>query len=223
MDCRQDQVVLIEQGYTSLIACGIRWIEREFGEEALAGAIAGRDLFQLDKVGFTGFGILMDAFEVRSYHVRTCSSSAGHPLYRREPARSHSRRSASHLPFGAGQGLPSEPGSDPQHYACGPARVEPRSGQRPAGVASTGSRHTITRVLDKPEHREEVLDVSSIEELEAAELHEWDVAPGQLHLQRPRMVAGQDTVLHCLMLPRVQLFQIGRVRGHGRIIPVGSL
>ena len=32
--------------------------------------------------------------------------------------------------------------------------------------------------------------------------------------------AGQDTVLHGLTLPWVQLFQIGWVRGHGRIIPV---
>ena len=65
MDRRQDQVVFVEQGYARLIAGGIGWIKRQLCEEAFARWIAARDLFELDQVGATGLGILVDSVEVR--------------------------------------------------------------------------------------------------------------------------------------------------------------
>ena len=50
------------------------------------------------------------------------------------------------------------------------------------------SRHAIARVLDEPQTREHVLDVGRLEEFEAAEFHERDVAPGQLDLERAAVV-----------------------------------
>ena len=65
MDGREDQIILVQQRHARLIAGGIRRIEREFGEEPLAGWIARRNLFELDKVSLADRGVLMDAFEVR--------------------------------------------------------------------------------------------------------------------------------------------------------------
>ena len=42
----------------------------------------------------------------------------------------------------------------------------------------------VARILDEPQQRQHVLDVRGVEELQAAELHERDVAPGQFDLQR---------------------------------------
>jgi hypothetical protein len=65
MDCRKDQIILIQQRHTGLIACGIRRIECEVGEEPLAGWVARRDLFKLYKVRLPNGGVLINAFEVR--------------------------------------------------------------------------------------------------------------------------------------------------------------
>jgi hypothetical protein len=65
MDGRKDQIVLIQQRHTGLIACGIRRIECEVGEEPLAGWVARRDLFKLYKVRLPNGGVLINAFEVR--------------------------------------------------------------------------------------------------------------------------------------------------------------
>ena len=56
----------------------------------------------------------------------------------------------------------------------------------------------VARVLHKPQQGEHVLDVRGIEELEAAELHEGNVAAGQLHLERPAMMRGPEQ--HRLLL-----------------------
>ena len=50
------------------------------------------------------------------------------------------------------------------------------------------SGHAIARVLDEAQAREHVLDMGGLEELEAAEFHERDVAPGQLDLERAAVV-----------------------------------
>ena len=65
MDRRQDQVILIEQRYTGLIAGCIRRVEGQFCQKPLARRIAGRDLFELKQVGFPNLGILMNAVEMR--------------------------------------------------------------------------------------------------------------------------------------------------------------
>ena len=65
MDRRKDQIVLVEQWYACLVAGRIRRIERQFRQKTLAGRITARDLFELDQIGMTRDGILVDAVEMR--------------------------------------------------------------------------------------------------------------------------------------------------------------
>src|SRR5258708_31382914 len=65
MDRGQDQIVLVEQGNAGLVAGGVGWIEREFGEETFARRVSARDLFELDQIGAAAIGILMDPVEMR--------------------------------------------------------------------------------------------------------------------------------------------------------------
>ena len=62
MDRRQDQIILVEQRRAGLIAGGVRRVERQFGEEALARGIARRDLFELQQVGEARGGVVVNAF-----------------------------------------------------------------------------------------------------------------------------------------------------------------
>src|ERR1700738_5711177 len=65
MDRRKDQIILVEQRHACLVTRRIRRIERKFGQETLPGRIATRDLLELDKIGVTGAGVLVDAIEMR--------------------------------------------------------------------------------------------------------------------------------------------------------------
>ena len=65
MDRREDQVVLVEQRDSRLVAGRIGRIERQLGEEALARGVAARNLFKLNQIGPTDFGILIDSVQVR--------------------------------------------------------------------------------------------------------------------------------------------------------------
>ena len=47
-------------------------------------------------------------------------------------------------------------------------------------------------VVEDPQQRQQVLDVGGFEELQAAELHERDVAPGQLELEAVGVVTGAE-------------------------------
>src|SRR4029453_7199539 len=53
-------------------------------------------------------------------------------------------------------------------------------------------RHLVARVVRDPEHRERVLDVRRLEELEPAVLHERDVAARELDLEHVAVVAGAE-------------------------------
>src|SRR5258706_15980401 len=64
MDRREDQVVLVEQRDSRLVAGRIGRIERQLGEEALARRIAARDLLKLDQIGASGLRVLVDAVEM---------------------------------------------------------------------------------------------------------------------------------------------------------------
>ena len=56
----------------------------------------------------------------------------------------------------------------------------------------------VARVLDETQQREQILDVRGVEELQAAELHEGDVAPGQLDFERGAVVRRPEE--HRLLL-----------------------
>ena len=52
--------------------------------------------------------------------------------------------------------------------------------------------HPVARVLREAQDREHVLDVRRLEELQPAELHEGDVAPGELQLELGAVVRGPE-------------------------------
>jgi hypothetical protein len=57
-------VVLIKQRRSSLIAAGGRWVERQFGKKPLSIWKGRCDLRQLNEVGLTGFGVLMEPLQM---------------------------------------------------------------------------------------------------------------------------------------------------------------
>src|SRR6516162_5951680 len=50
VDRGQDQVILIKQRYTGLVAGGVRRVERELGQEALARRVAAGNLLELNQI-----------------------------------------------------------------------------------------------------------------------------------------------------------------------------
>src|SRR3984893_17292936 len=65
MDRRENQIVLVEQRHACLVARRVRRIERKFGQETFPGGIATRDLLELDQIGLTCAGILVDEVKMR--------------------------------------------------------------------------------------------------------------------------------------------------------------
>ena len=45
----------------------------------------------------------------------------------------------------------------------------------------------VTRILGEPQQCKDILHMRSVEKLQAAELHERDIAPGEFDLQRAAM------------------------------------
>src|SRR6478672_3288834 len=65
MNRREDQIILIKMRRPCLIARGLRGIERDFGKKSLARGIATSNLLELDEIGTSHHGILMNALEMR--------------------------------------------------------------------------------------------------------------------------------------------------------------
>src|SRR5437016_5250423 len=61
MDRREDQVVLVKERHTGLVAGRVGRVERQFGEKTLPRWIAGANLFKLDQIGASGLCVLVDA------------------------------------------------------------------------------------------------------------------------------------------------------------------
>ncbi len=74
---------------------------------------------------------------------------------------------------------------------CGPTRDH---------VQKAKAGDSVARVLGEPKHRQHVLDMGAVEELQSAEFHEGNVAPGQLHLQWPAV--ARSAKQHCLLFQR---------------------
>src|SRR3954449_1651204 len=65
MDCREDQVILVEERNSRLLAGRVRWIQRELGEKTFARWITACDLFELEKVGTAHYRIFVHPLEMR--------------------------------------------------------------------------------------------------------------------------------------------------------------
>ena len=86
----------------------------------------------------------------------------------------------------------------------------------PSGSWSTRNHaDLVVRVLQHAEHRERVLHVCGLEELEPAELHERDVATEQLDLEHVGVVRRAEQ--HGLVLERGASFACGEHRAADRV------
>src|SRR5262249_6422168 len=65
VDRRQDEKILVKQRNSCEVARGVRRIERQLGQEALTRRVSAGDLFKLDQIRPTGYGVLMNAIEMR--------------------------------------------------------------------------------------------------------------------------------------------------------------
>src|SRR6516165_7645788 len=190
MNGRKDQIVLLEVGHASLVAGGIRRVEGKFGQKSFAARVAGRDLRQLYEVALADGGILVDALEMRRVPAEDEIEFGG-------PA----RRLPVHKLYGAHKGGPILrcrrrwcEFAQPLHWvallghsvegACGSGG--PGTGEK---LDHAESRDAVTRVFSPAQEREHVFDVRGLKKLQAAELHEWNVAPSQFPLQ-PDAVGG---------------------------------
>ena len=54
------------------------------------------------------------------------------------------------------------------------------------------ARDAVARILGPAQHRQHILDVRGLEELQAAELDERNVAPSEFDLELPRVVRGAE-------------------------------
>src|ERR1700720_3844507 len=65
MNGREDQIILVEQWRTGLVAGRVRRIEREFCQEPFPRGVSARNLFELDQIGSPRHSVLMEPFEMR--------------------------------------------------------------------------------------------------------------------------------------------------------------
>src|SRR5262249_18406850 len=174
---------------TRLIACSVRRIDCELGEEALARWISARDLLELDEIGAPCHGILMDPLEM--WFI----PEAGTPLFGRPARPSGSQRADS-----IDEGTPIDTGarwgrrgdqrinrirSLPDVIQHTLRKTRPDAGNK-KHQAESG--HPVAWVLDEAQESEDVFDMRRVEESQATEFHERDVAAGKLHLERPTVM-----------------------------------
>ena len=196
------RIVLVEERRPGLVAGRVGRIERELGEEALARGIARGDLLELQRGRRARMrGVLVHALELRLVpaprpaRARPASGCAG--AQRGEQRR---RSAANRLRARGGAGAASA--SPPMRSAArrAPSSSAPARGRADARqqLQHAEAGDAVARVLGEAQHREHVLDVRGVEELQAAELHERDVAPRQLDLERAAVVRGAEQ--HRLLL-----------------------
>ena len=194
MDRGQDQIVLVEQRHAGLIAGRIRRIEREFGQKAFAGRIARGDLLQLQQISQPHLGILVNALQMRAV-PEPGAFNVGRPFRIAADWRSVSTKPVQSSPArgGAGSAASAESGS----AAARPSdreRAGADAGPMPGSRCSTRKPATRSRGFStNAQQRQHVLDMGGVQKLQAAELDEGNVAPGQLDFQRAAVARTSGT------------------------------
>ena len=196
-----DQVVLVEMRRASMVAGCVWRIEGQFGQEAFARGIAGRDLFELKQVGAPRRRVFMDAFQVRlvpepdvfeiGRPFRRGDAQLRKHLHERRPVvrrtlRRAIARQAHRLIERARHGL--------DDLRCGRWTD---AGQQ---LQDAEAGDAVARIFREPEDRKHILDVGGVEEFQAAEFHERDVAARQLDLQRTAVMRRAEE--HRLLFQR---------------------
>src|SRR5262249_48522678 len=171
----------------------MRRVEREFGQKSFAARVAGRDLRQLYEVALADGGILVDALEMRGVPAADEIEFGGparrlpvHKLYgvnKGGPILRCGRRRCEFAQSAYEVALLGHSVED----ACGSGR--PGTGQK---LDHAESRDAVVRVFSPAQEREHVFDVRGLKKLQAAELHEWNVAPSQFHLEGAAVMGGAE-------------------------------
>ena len=198
MDRRKDQIILVEQRHARLVARRVRRIERELRQEPLARGIAARDLLELQEIGAPHDGILVNALEMR-FVPEARALEFGRPAGAAGVQVSDGRDKGRPVVAGAGRrGRIAEraDGISRLRHVVEHALRRSRSDARHQ-LQHAEARDAIARVLDETQQRQHVLDVGGLQEFEAAELHEGNIAAGQFHFEGPTVMRGpeQDRLL----------------------------
>ena len=219
MDGRKDQIILVEQRIAGAVAGGVRRIEREFGQEALAARIGRGDLRQAaeDPPGATSHrrGCAADAARTSGAPDRVRPAS---PPRGRAPGRTVSTKSGQCSAAAAG-GLISRERLG--HVgALGDMIQHPRRRRRPRArqqLHDAKAGDPVARIFRPAQERQHILDVRGLEKLQAAEFHERNVAAGQFHFERPGVMRGAEQ--HRLRLERDPLLAAFQHRSPPRSAP----
>ena len=187
MDRREDQVVLVEAAGPGFVAGGRRRVERQLGEEALARR-------RSRPPGAPGERCRRRAARRRRAGARAAAGTSARPRRCRPATATPGARSAANRrrelrPRRRRRGRRREPDAAPPPDR----RPRPSAAITRVGARRADARHELqrppggalaARVGGEAQHREHVLDVRRLEELQAAVLDEGDVAPRQLELER---------------------------------------
>src|SRR5215470_19488994 len=193
MDRRENGIVLVFQVSTSPATRRIGWIEGQLGKEPLARSIARCNLAQLRNVCGTQWRVIIDPVEVW-----------GVPFLYQLQFHGPRRLVLPHLLDQLRKGRPVlgcglwyfngvERISDMgfafyliQNFCCGAGSNARQQLDRPKSC------NPVPRVLAPSQDTDHVFDVGSLQEFEAAILHERNVASGQFNLKLCAMVRGSE-------------------------------
>ena len=159
---------------SSLVACGGSSVSPV--KKALPSRIACRDLGELLEIACADRCVRVPLFEIGLSQRRTRSISDGQSAVLVQSC-CMSEASAANL------SRPSLRLKRRQKLkrgaACrtGPRAVRRCRGRCPEELQNPEARHAVESVLRPAQHREQVLDMGGLEEFQAAEFHEGDVAP----------------------------------------------
>ena len=191
MDRGEDQIVFVEQRHAGLVAGGVRRIEGELGQKTLARRIARRR--SASSCSRSAMRIVASSWmrsRCGSYQRRTSSISAGQaeppvPQSAAAPATKSGQSSRAPGRRWDSKGLQSARDRPPSRRAPGLPCAGPTPGK---SCSSAEAGDAVARVLAQPESRQHVLHMGAVEEFQAAEFDERDVAAGQLHFERPAVM-----------------------------------
>jgi hypothetical protein len=191
MDRGQDQVVLIKSREARLVTRGVRRIERKLGQEALTRRIAGRNLFKLNQISMTNFRVLMDTFQMRlipKAREFEVSGPSGFAEF--------SNRLNKGSPIGTGSGrdrhIPQRCARVRAFRKCVQHTVRGCWPNTWKQLEDPKARNAIPRVLNETQDGDYVLDMGGLQELQATEFDEWNIATCQFDFERSAVRGGAE-------------------------------
>ncbi len=191
MNGGQDHVIVIEQWRAGAVTGRFRRVERDLGQETFAIGMATRQGDELVEVECAHLEIVVQALQMRRIPV-------ARQLQVLRPAQARGAQAriqrAERLPLDAAAGRHRERRQRGGDIAALAHRVQHTGGSR---LADSGNQlqhaepgQAPAWILGKAQQRQQILDMRGLQEFQAAELDERDVAPHELQFERGA-VAGR--------------------------------